>query len=51
MALSGAGTNEKEDREYRETQSTTGETGAQLPEEFRSGLDQYFNTLEKQSGN
>jgi hypothetical protein len=51
LALSGAGTNEKEDREYRETQSTTGETGAQLPEEFRSGLDQYFNTLEKQSGN
>jgi hypothetical protein len=51
MALSGAGTNEKEDREFRETQSTTGETGAQLPEEFRSGLDQYFNTLEKQSGN
>lgn len=50
-ALSGAGINEKEDREYRETQSTTGESGTQLPEEFRSGLDQYFNSLEKQSGN
>lgn len=50
LALSGTGVNEKEDREYRETQSATGETGTQLPEEFRSGLDQYFNTLEKQAG-
>jgi len=51
IALSGNGANEKEDREFRETQSATGETGAQLPEEFRSGLDQYFNSLEKQAGN
>jgi hypothetical protein len=51
LALSGAGTNEKEDREYRDTQSSSGEAGKSLPEEFRSGLDQYFNSLEKQSGN
>ncbi len=49
LALSGSGANEKEDREYREAATTTGETGAQLPEEFRSGLDQYFNSLEKQT--
>jgi hypothetical protein len=51
VALSGNGANEKEDREFRETQSATGETGAQLPEEFRAGLDQYFNSLEKQAEN
>jgi hypothetical protein len=27
----------------------TGETGATLPEEFRTGLDTYFNRLEKTS--
>jgi hypothetical protein len=49
MALTGEGINEKEEREFRDVSPTTGETGAQLPEEFRAGLDQYFNRLEKQT--
>jgi hypothetical protein len=47
LALLGSGVNQKEVREDRAIQQTTGETGTVLPEEFRSGLDEYFNRLER----
>ena len=47
LALVGEGSNAKEVREDRGTSQATGETGPALPEEFRAGLDQYFNKLEK----
>jgi hypothetical protein len=47
LALLGSGVNQKEIREDRAIQQTTGETGTVLPEEFRSGLDEYFNRLER----
>ncbi len=46
LALLGSGLNKNEKREAREVTQTTGETGRVLPEEFRAGLDQYFNRLE-----
>jgi hypothetical protein len=45
LSLIGRGVNEKEVREAPRTSQATGETGATLPEEFRSGLDAYFNRL------
>jgi len=45
IALLGKGTNQKEVREDRGVTQSTGETGVVLPEEFRRGLDQYFNRL------
>lgn len=45
LALVGAGMNQKEVREDRGVTQTTGEAGASLPEEFRVGLDEYFNRL------
>jgi hypothetical protein len=45
LALLGKGTNQKEVREDRGVTQSTGESGAVLPEEFRRGLDQYFNRL------
>ncbi len=47
LALVGAGVNEKEVREDRGVTQTTGESGGSLPEEFRAGLDEYFNRLER----
>jgi hypothetical protein len=47
MALLGGGVNQKEVREDRGTSQATGESGPSLPEEFRAGLDEYFNRLEK----
>lgn len=47
LSLVGRGTNDKEVREAQGAAHATGETGATLPEEFRSGLDAYFNRLEK----
>jgi hypothetical protein len=47
LSLIGKGVNEKEVREAPRTTQATGETGSSLPEEFRSGLDAYFNRLEK----
>ncbi len=47
LALVGKGTNEKEVRQAPGAAQATGETGAVLPEEFRAGLDAYFNRLEK----
>ncbi len=46
LALLGRGTNEKEVREDRGVSQATGESGPSLPEEFRAGLDEYFNKLE-----
>ncbi len=46
LALVGAGVNDKEIREEMSATQTTGTTGPGLPEEFRSGLDQYFHRLE-----
>ncbi|MDE0874842.1 MAG: hypothetical protein OSA88_13360, partial [Acidimicrobiales bacterium] len=46
LALVGAGLNENENREELSATQTTGTSGVPLPEEFRSGLDQYFNQLE-----
>lgn len=53
LALIGRGKNEREVRESRDTAQTTGETGPKLPEEFRAGLDEYFNRIEgvKRSSN
>jgi hypothetical protein len=47
LSLLGKGVNEKEVRESQGAAQATGETGATLPEEFRTGLDAYFNRLEK----
>jgi hypothetical protein len=47
LALFGAGVNEKEVREERDVGQATGVTGAGLPEEFRAGLDKYFNRIEQ----
>lgn len=47
LALLGSGLNQNERREAREVTQATGETGRVLPEEFRAGLDEYFNRLEK----
>lgn len=45
LALLGKGTNAKEVRQRRDVSQTTGETGTVLPEEFRRGLDRYFDRL------
>ncbi len=47
LALVGSGLNEKEVREDRGVSQSTGDSGASLPEEFRAGLDEYFNRLER----
>lgn len=47
LALIGSGINDKEVREDHGVAQATGETGAALPEEFRAGLDEYFNRLER----
>jgi len=47
LSLIGRGANEKELRQTQGTAHSTGEAGATLPEEFRAGLDAYFNRLER----
>lgn len=47
IALIGPGVNQKEVREDRGTQQATGDSGPTLPEEYRAGLDEYFNRLER----
>jgi hypothetical protein len=47
LALFGGGVNEKEVREDRGISQVTGDAGPSLPEEFRAGLDEYFNRLER----
>jgi hypothetical protein len=50
LALLGVGLNEKEVREDRGVSQATGDAGPSLPEEFRAGLDEYFNRLERGPG-
>ena len=47
MALLGGGVNQKEVREDHGVSQSSGESGPVLPEEFRAGLDEYFNRLER----
>ncbi len=47
LTLLGGGVNDKEVREDHGVSQATGDAGPKLPEEFRSGLDEYFNRLEK----
>jgi hypothetical protein len=47
LALIGSGVNEKEVREDHGISQSSGESGPVLPEEFRAGLDEYFNKLER----
>jgi hypothetical protein len=49
LTLIGTGVNEKEVRQAPGAGQATGTAGTTLPEEFRLGLDTYFNRLE-QSG-
>ncbi|MGO9813320.1 MAG: hypothetical protein ACLP53_21460 [Isosphaeraceae bacterium] len=50
MALLGSGVNQKEVREDCGVSQVAGESGPVLPEEFRAGLDEYFNRLERNDG-
>jgi hypothetical protein len=50
LTLLGGGVNDKEVREDRGISQSTGNPGAALPEEFRAGLDEYFNRLERAPG-
>src|SRR4029077_20024122 len=47
LSLIGRGANEKEVRQAQGSAHSTGDSGAVLPEEFRTGLDAYFNRLER----
>ena len=47
LSLVGTGANDKEVREDRGVSQATGNTGPALPEEFRAGLDEYFNRLDR----
>lgn len=47
LALLGAADEEKSHTVNREVQQATGKSGEQMPEEFRRGLDKYFEALEK----
>lgn len=48
LALLGSGLNQNERREARDVTQATGETGRVLPEEFRGGLDKYFEQIEQE---
>ena len=50
LTLLGVGANEKEVREDHGISQSAGEAGDVLPEEFRAGLDEYFNRLERGAG-
>lgn len=47
LAMIGAGLNPREHREERAVSQATGHTGDSLPEEFRAGLDIYFQQIEE----
>ena len=51
LALLGKGINKDEVRSDDEVTQAVGESGPVLPEEFRAGLDEYFNQLENPEGN
>lgn len=48
LALLGIGVNEKDVGEKRDVHQAVGDSGRSPPEEFRAGLDEYFNRLEHQ---
>lgn len=48
IALLGSGANIEARPGARDVQQASGEAGRVLPEEFRAGLDEYFNRLERQ---
>ncbi len=50
LALVGTGVNAKEFREEMSATQAVGVGGMSLPEEYRSGLDAYFNQLESWRG-
>jgi len=50
IALLGVGANQKELREDHGISQSTGDSGDSLPEEFRAGLDEYFNRLDQEPG-
>lgn len=50
IALLGTGTNEQEVKPDRPVSQATGRSTSSLPEEFRAGLDEYFNRLERLPG-
>ena len=50
LALVGAGVNAKQTTKESEATQATGLTDPGLPEEFRGGLDQYFDRLERWKG-
>ena len=47
IAMVGPGVNEKELREDHRIEQTTGTSTSTLPEEFRYGLDQYFEKIDR----
>lgn len=49
LALLGSGINAKEQTEDHGVSHSVGDSGPSLPEEFRAGLDEYFNRLERPS--
>ncbi len=49
IALLGPGINEKEAREDHGVQQSTGTSGSTFPEEYRQGLDEYFQRLERKA--
>lgn len=49
LASLGDSTEKQANSVERETNQATGKSGRELPEEFRAGLDQYFESLEKNS--
>ena len=49
LALLGSGANEKARPDERDVPQASGEAGRTLPEEFRAGLDEYFNRLERKA--
>lgn len=50
MVLLGKGINPNEVREDRRTPQTVGNAADELPEEYRNGLDRYFQLLEEARG-
>lgn len=50
IALLGKGVNEKEVRVQKDVHHATGESTSSLPEEFRAGLDEYFNRIVEPNG-
>ena len=45
IALMGKGVNPREKRTRRAVRQVTGQTKSRLPEEYRAGLDEYFNRI------